>query len=547
MGESMLLGLRLSGFFLASEGEFVMNLKADVIVIGGGSTGTGIARDLVLRGLKPLLIEKSDLAAGATGACQGLLHSGGRYVVSDPQSAKECYSENRILRKIASSCVEETDGLFVSLPEDGVEYEKDFVSSCEAAGIPVEVLSPEKAIALEPSLSHEVIGAVRVPDASINPFTLAVENARAAANRGVRIMHHTRVARLIVKGGKVKGVRATNAKNGETFEAFSELVINATGAWAGEVVGTIGLSIPMVYSKGSILVTSRRLTEMVVNRCRPPADGDIVVPNETTGLLGTTSIQVQDLDRLTVEANEVRLLLDETAKMVPSVSSARIIRAFAGVRPLFEEIEVKDDRQISRGFVIIDHEEKDDVQGLVSVVGGKLATYRLMAEKTVDLVCEKFGIAAGCTTHMESLPSSQKHGFLTLPERLRKTDPKKRKDPQRDLIVCECELVTRGEIEKAIVEDGASDLTEIRILTRMGTGPCQGAFCAYRSLGILAELGKLDNPFPNEMLKDFLERRWRGIHPIAEGDQLKEEQLTEEIYAGIFNLDKEGLPVEERA
>lgn len=519
-----------------------MTIKADVIVIGGGSTGAGIARDLAFRGLNPLLLEKNDFASGATGACQGLLHSGGRYVVSDPQSAEECYRENKILRKIAASCVEETEGLFVSLPEDGLEYQKQFITKCEAAGIPTEVLSPDKALAYEPRLSPDVIGAVKLPDASVNPFTLVAENAKAAVERGGVIMLHTRVIGLIVEGGRMRGIRAINAKNGEVFEAFSEFVINATGAWADEVVRTIGLSIPLVYSKGSILITSKRLTETVVNRCRLPADGDIIVPNETTGLIGTTSIKLEDLDRLTIEPDEIRLLLDETAKMVPSAGSARLIRAFAGVRPLFMQAEVKNDRQVSRGFVIIDHEERDGVQGLVSIVGGKMATYRLMAEKTVDLVCEKLGLSAGCITHIEPLPSSQKHGFVSLAERLKKTDPEKRKDPQRDLIVCECELVTRREIEEAVLEDGASDLSDIRIRTRMGTGPCQGAFCAYKSLGILAEMGKLPSPFPNAVLKDFLERRWKGIKPIVQGDQLKEEQLTGEIYAGIFNLDKERLP-----
>ncbi|NIM98543.1 MAG: anaerobic glycerol-3-phosphate dehydrogenase subunit A [candidate division Zixibacteria bacterium] len=522
-----------------------MNIKADIIVIGGGSTGTGIARDLALRGLKPLLVEKDNLAAGATGACQGLLHSGGRYVVSDPPTAEECYRENQILRRIAASCVEETDGLFVSLPEDGLEFQKQFITGCEEIGIPIEVLSPKTAIALEPNLSPGVIGAVRVPDASINPFTLVFGNAKAVANLGGRVMPHTRVKGLIVEGERVRGVRAVDTKDGEIHEVFSEFVINAAGAWGGELVRTIGLSIPLVYSKGSILITARRPTELIINRCRPPADVDIIVPNETTGLIGTTSIQVEDADWLTIEADEVRLLLAEMAKMVPSVGSARIIRAFAGVRPLFRQSEGKDDRKVSRGFVILDHEKRDGVKGLVSIVGGKMATYRLMAEKAVDLVCEKLGMAAKCATHIEALPDSKTDKFVSLADRLKKTHPEKRKDPQKDLIVCGCELITRKEIEEAILQGGASDLNDIRVQTRMGKGPCQGAFCGYKALGILAEMGKLHNSCPNEMLKDFLERRWRGIRPIVNGDQLKEEELTEEIYAGVFNLDKEWLSAED--
>ena len=526
------------------KGDTHLTIKHDVIVIGGGSTGTGIARDLALRGLRPLLLEKGDLAAGVTGACHGLLHSGCRYVVTDPSSAEECYLENRILGRIARSCVEETEGLFVSLPEDGLDYQKEFLAGCEKVGIPAELFSPAKAFAFEPNLSPEVIGAIKTPDASINPFTLAVENARAARERGGKIMNHTRVTGLIVEGGKIRGLRVFNGKSREAFDVFSEFVINATGAWADEVVRTIGLSIPLAYSKGSIVVFNRRLTERVLSRCRPPADGDCVVPNETTSLFGTTSIRVESLERLTVEPDEVHLLLRELGRMVPSSSSARAIRAFAGVRSLFKQAEANDDRQISRGFAIIDHEEAHGVQGLVSIVGGKLSTYRLMAEKTVDKVCEKLGVAASCTTHLDPLPGSRKGSFLGLAMRLRKTDPERIKDLKKDSIVCECELVSRREIEEAIVEAGSSDLNDIRMRTRMGTGPCQGTFCAYKTLGIMAEMEKLDDPFPNDSLKDFLERRWRGIKPIIGGDQLKEAQLNEAIYGGVLNLDKDGIPGE---
>ncbi len=516
-----------------------MTVKADVIVIGGGSTGTGIARDLALRGLTPLLMEKRYLAAGATGACHGLLHSGCRYVLADPHSSTECYTENRILRKVAASCVEETEGMFVSLPEDGLEYQGKFLAACSQLGIPVEELSPAQALAFEPNLSPEVIGAVKTPDASINPFTLAAENSRAAAERGGKIMSYTRVTGLILEGGRVKGVRALATRSGEAFEAYADFVINAAGAWSHQVVQDIGLSIPLVYSKGSILIFSRRLTETVLSRCHIPADGDIIVPSETTSLFGTTSINVEELDHIAVERQEVLALRNDLVKMVPSAKAARLIRAYTGVRPLFKEKEAKDDREISRGFVLIDHEARDGVRGLVTIVGGKMATHRLMAEKTVDAVCQKLGVSAPCTTHLEPLPSSRKHGFVSLRERLRKIDPGKRKDVQKDPVICECEFITRKEVEEFVKETGASDLDTIRAQTRVGTGPCQGTFCAYRTLGILAEMAKLENLFPNQALKSFLERRWRGIKPVVEGDQLREEQLTEGIYAGIFNLDQD--------
>ena len=113
-----------------------MKIKTEVLIIGGGATGAGIARDLALRGIPSVLVEKGDLASGASGRNHGLLHSGGRYAVSDPEAARECIAENMILRKIAPHCIEETEGLFVSLPEDDLQFRDRFLRACEEARIP---------------------------------------------------------------------------------------------------------------------------------------------------------------------------------------------------------------------------------------------------------------------------------------------------------------------------------------------------------------------------------------------------------------------------
>ena len=101
----------------------------DVIIIGGGATGAGTARDCAMRGLKVLLVERFDITTGATGRNHGLLHSGARYAVTDQESARECIKENMILRRIARHCVEDTGGLFITLPEDDLDYQKKFIES----------------------------------------------------------------------------------------------------------------------------------------------------------------------------------------------------------------------------------------------------------------------------------------------------------------------------------------------------------------------------------------------------------------------------------
>jgi len=104
----------------------MQTIQTEVLVIGGGATGTGVLRDLAMRGFKTLLVEKGDLTAGTTGRYHGLLHSGGRYAVKDPQAARECIEENRILRRIMPQCIEDTGGFFVVTPWDDPGYAPRF-------------------------------------------------------------------------------------------------------------------------------------------------------------------------------------------------------------------------------------------------------------------------------------------------------------------------------------------------------------------------------------------------------------------------------------
>ena len=111
-------------------------IETEVIVIGGGATGAGVLRDCALRGIQSILIEKDDLTSGTSGRNHGLLHSGARYAVNDPESAAECISENRILKNIARHTIEDTGGLFVTLPGDDPGFHEQLKEGCRKAGIP---------------------------------------------------------------------------------------------------------------------------------------------------------------------------------------------------------------------------------------------------------------------------------------------------------------------------------------------------------------------------------------------------------------------------
>src|SRR3990172_3766843 len=348
-----------------------MELKTEVLIVGGGATGVGIARDLSLRGIPSLLIERGDFTSGASGRNHGLLHSGARYVVSDPEAARECIIENRILKRIAPHCVEETGGLFISLPEDGLEFRDLFLQSCKRADIPATLLSREEALNLEPELHPHLLSAVEVPDGSVDSFSIVVENARDAERHGSRFLLHTEVTSVHVDQGKVRQVGAKDLLQGEEYSIEANYFINATGAWANQILNLAGLRLDMALSKGSMLITNERVTQRVINRCRPPSDGDILVPNGPVSILGTTSVRSEQLDNFEVTPREVSLLIEEISRMVPVIKETRLIRAYAGIRPLVLPEEKEDDRAISRGFALIDHEKRDGVKNLITATGGK--------------------------------------------------------------------------------------------------------------------------------------------------------------------------------
>jgi glycerol-3-phosphate dehydrogenase len=497
-------------------------IKTDVIIIGGGATGCGIARDLALRGIPHCLVEKGDFAAGATGACHGLLHSGGRYAVTDPQAARECYEENLILRRIGKKCVEQTGGLFVRLPGDSKRFREVFLKGCEEVGIPAEVLSSTKAFDLVPNLNPEIEEAIRVPDCSIDPFRLCLLNIRTSELRGGIIFTRHKVTEIIKAHGRCIGIKAIDQSTGMAKEIHGNIIINATGAWANIIASLAGSEVPMTLVKGSLVITNHRLTNMVISRLRHPSDGDIIVPNEAVCLAGTTSLSVEDPDRISIESPEVDTIISEAGRMIPHFNNTRIIRAFSGVRPLLKSKNI-DSHEISRGFRIINHEN-----GLYSIVGGKLSTFRLMAEKMVDTIMASFNLKKTCETAEISLDGQEELSGYPLAKRL--ADLKN--------IVCECELVTRGDVERIIKQTSTRNVGDIQHRTRLGMGPCQGGFCTFRALGIMNDMSVISPEQSMEILRNFLQRRYKGIRHALWGDQLREEQLVEYIYLGILAMEK---------
>ena len=380
-----------------------MNDSPTVLVIGGGATGTGIARDLAMRGVETTLVERGGLGSGTSGRSHGLLHSGARYAEADAPGAAECLGENRTLREIAGACVRETGGLFLRLDGDDPAYFEEKLAACEEVGIETERIDGDTARERVPGLSADVVEAFTVPDSVIYPSRLVAANAADAERHGATVHPHAPVEGVEVSDGGVSSVRV----GGEVDAALEpEYVINATGAWADRIAELAGVDVGMAPSRGVMISVEYEGVGPVLNRCRDPDDGDIVVPHDGEVVLGTTSVPVSDPDEYETADWEVERSVEECAAMLPGVTDAPTVRTWWGVRPLYAPDESGSNRRgISRGFTVIDH-GSEGVSNLFSVVGGKLTTYREMAEVTTDRVCERLGVDEPCETASSRLPGT---------------------------------------------------------------------------------------------------------------------------------------------
>lgn len=507
-------------------------INTEILVIGGGATGIGTVRDLAMRGFKTALVEKRDFSHGTSGRYHGLLHSGGRYVVKDPSAARECIEENRILRKIMPQCIEDTGGFFVITPWDNPDYVDLFLTGCQRSGVPVEKISITQMLKNEPLLNPRISDCFHVPDGAADSFLAAHLNLESAKQYNAQIFNYHQVNSLIIENHSVQGACCIDLTNGEEVTIHSDMVVNAAGAWCGKIAAMAGVEVKIIPGKGVMLATNHRIVNTVINRCKMPSDGDILVPAHTVSVIGTTDVKVDDPDLYGIEPWEVHLMLDEGEKIVPGFKNMRMVRAWAGVRPLYQETSATTNRDVTRAFVLIDHIDRDGLDGLVTITSGKWTTYRKMAEVTTDLVCRKLNSHQVCRTHQESLPGTIEKKYHQLGDRLNKLE----KNQGYGQLICECELATVEDIKHSIIDGNAQTLDDIRRDTRLGMGPCQGGFCSIRAIGILHSIKKIPIEKCNAFLRDFIQERWKGLKPILWGQQLQQQRLDELIFSNLLNI-----------
>jgi glycerol-3-phosphate dehydrogenase len=387
----------------------------DLLVVGGGIVGCGVARDAALRGLRVALVEQHDFGSGTTSRSTRLIHGGLRYLeLYDFGLVREDLRERDTLLRIAPHLVRPLPFLVPMyrlsayqrlrlragmLLYDALSFDKSLPGH--------RFLSEDETLVAEPNLDPSGLqGAARYFDAQVAlPERLCLENALDAAAHGAVLRNYTRSERFLIDRGRVAGIEVRDDVTGERAAVTARVTVNATGPWLDRTLAEIRPSAPLLRTtRGVHLVTERLGPNAVVLFARSDGRLFFVVPWLGLSLIGTTDSDEPDRpENVRADPDDLRYLLDEARRAFPGLVNLRPYFSMAGVRALVRREGVRES-EISRKHAVVDHARERGPEGLLSIVGGKITGYRAIAEDAVDLASRKLGLRASCATDRRPLP-----------------------------------------------------------------------------------------------------------------------------------------------
>lgn len=502
------------------------------------------------------LFEKNDLAFGASGNSSGMIHGGARYLTNYPEVTEQSCRDSGYIQQIAPHLLFRIPFLF-PIPYKGI------VGKAALAGVdafftfydryvPLKrgkkhaVLSRGEVLELEPGLRGPLAGAITFDEWGIDGARLCNMNALDAREHGAAVHVHHEVFELLQgPGGRVEGVRARDSLDGTLREVRAKVVVNATGAW-GPVTAALaqGAELTLRPGKGIHVLFDRRISNYALTVRAVDGRTAFVMPWQNLSYVGTTDDDYYgDLDDVRATTDEVRYLVQAVAAVLPSVRTARIIGTTAGVRPTLPGWGGYEDK-LSREHEIIDHGARDSVPGLFSMIGGKLASYRIFAEEMSDSVARELEVPEPCRTHTSPLPGGEAPvDVAALAARHRLPEPAARRiayrhgaradgilerigaRPAEGRVVCACEPVLEAEVRHVAANEGARTVDDVARRTRLGLGACGGMRCAHACARILADVHDHAPSVAHAGAAAFLARRYESRVVGLGGAQVAQEEL----------------------
>jgi glycerol-3-phosphate dehydrogenase len=520
-------------------------------------TGAGIARDLSLRGLSVLLLEKGDWGAGTSGSSTWMIHGGPRYLEFDWDTTRKSSEDAGHIVTIARHMVYRVAFLVPILPHDRNNIERmetamevyDRFQPLKKSNPHVR-LTAEEARRAEPGLTSDLVGAVTLEEWGVDPHRLVYANVQDAVAHGARALNHTRVTDLLRDGGKVIGVRYRSA-DGSHSEARAKVVVNAAGPWVPEICRMVGTDVQLRPAKGIHLVYPHRISNFGLSAETVDGRDVLMVSHGGFTLLGTTDDDFYgDLDSVDVTEDEVDYLLQAFERVFPSIRDYRPVRTTTGVRPtLFKWRRYED--ELSRRYQVIDHgrDGTDGTQGFVTIAGGKLSMYRLMAEETSDAVCRKLGHEARCTTATRPLPGSESEleppaelarrfgisalAAIKVQSRHGSRSAEVLENARAGRIVCRCEPLTESELAYAARFEQVRSLADAFRRVGLAAGPCAGAACVVRAAEVIGRQLGWSASQRFDAAGEFVRGAWLGRAPVLGQSGWAQEEMAAGALRGL--------------
>lgn len=387
----------------------------DILIIGGGITGAAVARDAAMRGFSVVLIEKGDFCSGASSRSTKILHGGLRYLEQlNFNLVLETLKEREIIKNIAPCQIKRVPFLLPIYKNDRFGTFKismgmklyNWLSPKNKSEL-YTMLKPETAVKREPHILQEGLSGALLYNEYIliSPERYILSMIRCASRHGSKVRNYMQVKNFLWNGNKAAGIEAVDTLNGTKLSVFAKVIINAAGPWVDDVLRMVNPNAgrKLVKTKGIHFLIPKISGHAVLYAARK--DGKLIfgIPWLDYTIIGSTdTVYKGDLDEVYANKDEVEGLLTEFKQVFdhPLIDWHKIVFTYAGIRPLAFEGSESNFRESIKHVIF----EGDEEGGIISTVGGKLTTARLMAEQIVNMASERLGKKTDCLTAELPLP-----------------------------------------------------------------------------------------------------------------------------------------------
>jgi glycerol-3-phosphate dehydrogenase len=366
-------------------------VEVEACIIGAGATGLCTASLLANAGIRCVIVEQNAIASGATTHNAGVLHSGARYAVADPETARNCFAASQRLAQFAPYCLTNDSIAHYLISSDEAEmYASQLLSACSLIGIPTDLLDSNEACSGMSVLNrHCVRGAVAVPDRVFDPFLLVSSYVAFLSDAAVPIYCDALILRVEYKTNWRITLQTTDSREKRIIESPNIFV--TAGAWSPLLLERFGVRITANYVRGSVFVIGRSLTARIVSLCELPSSGDTLIPCYDATLLGSTWEPQTGPVPLPPSQIECASITKALQPFLLCALEPKIIHSYSAIRVMPTGAGGIVDARGPQGTHIFDHELEHGVPGVMSAFGGKLTTHLDMALAIVDLACARLG------------------------------------------------------------------------------------------------------------------------------------------------------------